>query len=66
MPKTISMTIPDALHAALAAEGKPLEQEPGEVIKSGLIIAYRQSEGWLLKLKPVVLPPDPNQNELPL
>lgn len=66
MSKTISMTIPEALHAALELEGAPLDQEPGEVIKSGLIMAYRHADGWTLKLKPVVLPPDPNQPLLPL
>ena len=66
MAKTISMTIPDVLHAALRAEGRELEQTPGEVLKSFLMTAYRQPEGAVLKLDPPILPPDPNQTELPL
>ena len=62
--KTITITIPEVLHQALSNEGKELGQEPGDVIKTGLHIAYKASEGWTLKLKPVGLPPDPNQLEL--
>lgn len=66
MAKTISITIPDVLHAALRVEGKDLEQEPGEVIKSFLLSAYRCPDGAVLNLQPAVLRPDPNQSELPL
>jgi hypothetical protein len=66
MAKTISMTIPDVLHAALREEGRELEQEPGEVIKSFLLSAYRCPDGAVLNLQPPVTKPDPNQTELPL
>lgn len=66
MAKTISMTIPDVLHAALRAEGRELEQEAGEVLKSFLLSAYRCPEGAVLNLHPPVMAPDPNQTELPL
>lgn len=45
MAKTLTMTIPDAVHAALKNEGKELEQEPGEVLKAFLIASYRQEGG---------------------
>lgn len=66
MSKVITMTVPDAIHAALTQEGAALEQEPGEVLKGGLMIAYQTAEGWNLKLKPVPKAPDPNQTELQL
>lgn len=63
MAKTLHITIPDAIHASLTNEGAELGQEPGEVIKTGLLVAYKAPEGWTLNLKPVN---DPAQIELPL
>lgn len=65
MSKQITMTVSDAIYEALAEEGKALEQTPGEVLKDGLVIAYKTMEGWNLKLRPVVKV-DPQQSELPL
>jgi len=66
MAKTLTMTIPDAVHAALKNEGKELEQEPGEVLKQFLLTSYKQEGGAVLNLRPVTLPVDANQTELPL
>ncbi len=43
--KQFSMSIPDAIYASLAVEGKALEQEPGEVVKAFLLHAYKQEGG---------------------
>lgn len=62
----ITLTVPDKIYAALEEEGRELEQAPGEVLKSGLHMAYRLEQGWTLKLKPSgPQKPDAGQQELP-
>lgn len=62
----ITLTVPDKIYTALEAEGKELEQAPGEVLKMGLNMAYKLTEGWTIKLKPIgPAPADPKQAELP-
>lgn len=67
MSKQITMTVADALYEALQQEGKELDQAPGEVLKDGLMIAYKSDAGWTLKLRPVKkASADPLQPELQL
>lgn len=62
----ISMTLPPPVIAAMKAEGMPLEMTAGEWAKHQLIAAYTQPGGVAIKLKPVALPSDAMQPELPL
>ena len=65
MSKQITMTVADVLYEALQHEGKELDQAPGEVLKDGLMIAYKSDAGWTLKLRPVTKASvDPCQPEL--
>ena len=66
MSKQITMTVPDAIYDALAQEGRALEEAPGEVLKSGLMIAFKSEAGWTLKLRAVAPAVDPAQLALPL
>lgn len=65
MAKTISMTLPDRVHAALTAHFKTeLEQEPSEGLRTFLIAAATCSTGATLKLVLPPLAPDSRQPDL--
>lgn len=55
MSKTLSMTLPDRVHAALATHAaREFEQEPSEFLRTFLINAGQNGNGATLKLE---LPP---------
>jgi hypothetical protein len=69
MSKTLSMTLPDRVHAALSAHAKrEFDMEPSELLRHFLITASTCPQGAMLKLDlpPVMLSADPEQPQLPL
>lgn len=67
MSKTISMTVPDRIHAALTSVAKSeFEQEPSEYLRGFLQVAAMSPDGARLKLHlpPVSASPDPKQPDL--
>lgn len=64
--KTLTITIPAPIYEALEQEGEALGESASEVVKTGLRMAYKAKEGWLLKLEPRPARGDQNQTELPL
>lgn len=69
MAKTLSMTLPDRVHAALANHAKrELELEPSDFLRQFLTTAALAPQGASLKLELPALTaaPDPAQPQLPL
>lgn len=64
--KTLTITIPAPIYEALEKEGEALGESASEVVKNGLRLACKASEGWCLKLELRPARVDPNQTELPL
>lgn len=69
MAKTITIKLPDRLHAAVVNKAKhEFEQEAPEFLRTFLFIAADSKDGATLKLDlpPPSNAPDPQQDELPL